>query len=399
LAGALALLGALLLALPAAAQEDPRIEQLQRQIEELQRQLNELRGEMEDRMPPPPERAPGAPEPVVSGNDKIKLSISGQINRAALISEDGDQTKFFFVDNDNASSRLHFEGTGQINDDLSAGAVLEVELRSNSTQRVSQDNESTGSASFEDRKVEVYFDSARLGRIWLGQGSTASDNTSEVDLSGTTVVATSDLPDYAGGLKFVDDGELSNATIGNSFNNFDGLSRDDRIRYDSPKFGGFQLATSAIADSKFDVAGFYTGAFDDTKLAGAAAFASDAGDFIQVNGSASLLLANGFNVTGAAGWRDFDDGGRDDGRFIYGKLGYRTHPFSIGETAFAIDGYYGEDIGADGDEAKEVGAFVVQNLDPVATELYFGYRYFDLSRDGADFDPINAVLTGARVKF
>ena len=388
----------LVLALPAAAQEDPRIEQLQRQIEELQRQLDELRGEIEDRMPPPPERAPGAPEPVVSGTDKIKLSISGQINRALLVSEDGDQTKFFFVDNDNSSSRLHFEGSGQINDDLSAGAVLEVELRSNSTRAVSQDNESTGTANFEDRKVEVYFDSAQLGRIWLGQGSTASDGTSEVDLSGTDVVGTSDLPDFAGGLQFVDDGELSGVTIGDSFDSFDG-GRDDRIRYDLPEFGAFQLATSAAADSKFDVAGFYTGAFDETKLAGAAAFASDAGDFIQANGSASLLLANGFNVTGAAGWRDFDDGDRDDGRFVYGKLGYRTQPFPIGETAFAVDGYYGEDIGADGDKAKVVGAFVVQNLDPAATALYAGYRYYNLSRNDADFDPINAVLTGARVKF
>ena len=43
--------------------------------------------------------------------------------------------------------------------------------------------------------------------------------------------------------------------------------------------------------------------------------------------------------------------------------------------------------------------FVVQNVDPVATEVYAGYRFFNLSRDDADFDPINAVLTGARVKF
>jgi hypothetical protein len=47
----------------------------------------------------------------------------------------------------------------------------------------------------------------------------------------------------------------------------------------------------------------------------------------------------------------------------------------------------------------EVGVFMVQNIDPVATELYAGYRYDDLSRNNADFDPINAVLTGARVKF
>ena len=336
---------------------------------------------------------------MVSGNDKVKLAISGQINRALLVSEDGEQTKFFFVDNDNSSSRLHFEGTGEINDDLSVGAVLEAELRSNSTRAVSQDNESTGSASFEDRKVEVYFDSARLGRIWLGQGSTASDNTSEVDLSGTDVVGTSDLPDYAGGLQFVDDGELSGVTIGDSFDNFDGAAATigSATIHRNSAASSWRPRRSPTASSTSPV--YYAGAFDDTKLAGAAAFASDAGDFIQVNGSASLLLAGGFNVTAAAGWRDFDDGDRDDGRFVYGKLGYLVHPFPIGETAFAVDGYFGQDIGADGDKASEVGVFVVQNLDPVATEVYAGYRFFNLSRDDADFDPINAVLTGARVKF
>jgi hypothetical protein len=385
--------------MPAAAQEDPRIEQLQRQIEELQRQLDELRGEVLNRMPPPPAPPAEAAPPVVSGEERIKVAISGQINRAVLISEDGEQTKFFFVDNDHASSRLRVEGSGRIDEEWSAGAVLEAELRSNSTQLVSQDDESTGTATFEDRRVEVYLDNGRLGRVWLGQGHTASDNTSEVDLSGTTVVGASELADFAGGLKFVDDGELSDVRIGQTFLNFDGLGRDDRIRYDSPKFAGFQLATSAISDSNFDVAGLYAGAFGDSKLAGAAAFASNAGDFVQVNGSASLLLAGGFNLTGAAGWRDFDDSGRDDGKFAYAKLGYLVDWFAIGATAFAVDGYYGKDVGADGDEAIAVGAFAVQNLDPVATELYAGYRHFDLSRDGADFDPINAVLSGARVKF
>jgi hypothetical protein len=398
-AGALATLGALLLALPAAAQEDPRIEQLQRQIEELQRQLDELRGEVENRMPPPPLEPPDAVQPVVSGADRIRLTISGQVNRALLFSEDGEQAKVFFVDNDHASSRIRLEAAGELTEDVTVGAVIEAELRSNSTQLVSQDDESTGTANFEDRRVEVYFESATFGTLFLGQGHTASDNTSEVDLSGTAVVGTSELADFAGGLKFVDHGDLSDVTIGNTFLNFDGLGRDDRIRYDSPQFGPFQLATSAVSDSNFDVAGFYAGDFGDSKLAGAAAFASNAGDFVQVNGSASLLLAGGFSITGAAGWRDFDDGGRDDGKFGYAKLGYLVDWFAIGATAFAVDGYYGEDIGADGDEAIALGAFAVQNLDPVATELYAGYRHFDLSRDGADFEPINAVLSGARVKF
>ena len=161
-AGALAVLGALLLALPAAAQEDPRIEQLQRQIEELQRQLDELRGEVENRMPPPPVAPPDAVQPVVSGADRIRLAISGQVNRALLFSEDGEQAKVFFVDNDNASSRIRLEAAGELTEDLAVGAVIEAELQSNSTREVSQDDESTGSASFDDRRVEVYVDSATL---------------------------------------------------------------------------------------------------------------------------------------------------------------------------------------------------------------------------------------------
>ena len=40
-----------------------------------------------------------------------------------------------------------------------------------------------------------------------------------------------------------------------------------------------------------------------------------------------------------------------------------------------------------------------RSLDAIATELYFGYRYHYVSRNDADFDPINAVLSGARLRF
>ena len=148
-AGVLALLGVLPAA--AVAQEDPRIEQMQRQIEALQRQLDELRGEVENRMPPPPERPPqAAGEPVVSGNDKIKLSISGQVNRGILVSEDGDQTKLFFVDNDNSSSSRAHRGyrRGQRGPHRRRGdrgrAALELDARGQPGQREHRDCEFRG---------------------------------------------------------------------------------------------------------------------------------------------------------------------------------------------------------------------------------------------------------------
>jgi hypothetical protein len=41
----------------------------------------------------------------------------------------------------------------------------------------------------------------------------------------------------------------------------------------------------------------------------------------------------------------------------------------------------------------------VQNIDSWGTELYAGYRNYQLERESVDFEDINAVLAGARVKF
>ncbi|MCB1832417.1 MAG: porin, partial [Geminicoccaceae bacterium] len=227
---------------------------------------------------------------------------------------------------------------------------------------------------------------------------TASNGTSEVDLSGTSLIGYSSVSDMAGGILYRDDGELSTISVGDAFSNLDGLSRDDRIRYDTPSFAGFKLSGSLVADERADVALRYSREFGGTEVAAAAAFSRKPDDFDRVNGSASILLANGISVTAAAGTEDVD-ARDDDGMFYYGKLGYQSQFFSVGNTALGIDYQYGEDIGADGDETSSFGVFAVQNIDDLATEFYLGYRYYDLDRDNTDLDAINAVLTGARVKF
>lgn len=53
------------------------------------------------------------------------------------------------------------------------------------------------------------------------------------------------------------------------FNFFDGLVRNDRIRYDSPIWEGFQFATSAIDGGAFDLAGRFAREYDDFRIAAA----------------------------------------------------------------------------------------------------------------------------------
>src|ERR1700756_4129563 len=42
--------------------------------------------------------------------------------------------------------------------------------------------------------------------------------------------------------------------VGSVFNNFGGLGRDDRIRYDTPVWEGFQLSTSYVDGGSYDAA-------------------------------------------------------------------------------------------------------------------------------------------------
>lgn len=395
------------------------IEAQQQQMEEQARQLEEMRQRLEELAAAEAETrataeaaasqaAELADEDLVSsGTSRIELAISGQINRAINVGADGNRTKVYNVDNDNSSSRLRFVGTGRPNETVTVGTVLEVELESNSSNDVSQvddfgrDGEDTGTVSFKDRKVEAFIEEKSLGRITIGQGSTASDGSSEVDLSGTTVIGYSKISDLAGGLLFYDDdaGAYADTSINDAFDNFDGLSRRDRIRYDTPKIAGFTLAADLISDQRWSTALRWGGDFGGVKAAAAIAYSDPGGDsdFI-VNGSASAVhTPSGLSLTVAAGTEDNE--GRDDGTTLYGKLGWEADLLTIGSTAFSIDYNRIEDIDDEGDEGDSVGILAVQNLSDWGVELFAGYRWHSLDRDGADFDDIHVVTGGSRVKF
>ena len=341
------------------------------------------------------------PEAVKSGGDKVKLTVSGQVNRGILFTDDGDQTDIFHVDNDNSSTRVRLVGEAKPNDNLTIGSNIEVQFESNSTAAVNQNNKrNVGPNNFTERKLELYIDSPLAGRLTIGQGDVASNSTSEVDLSGTSVVGYSGVADFAGGILFRDsNGNLTTTNVGDVFSNLDGLGRDDRLRYDTPSFSGFRFSTSFIADDRWDAAIRYGGDFGSVKAAAAIAYSDPNSNSVdnRVNGSVSLAHASGFNVTAAAGRDDRND--NRDPEFWYLKLGYQNQLNSWGNTALALDYYEGDDMGQAGDESASYGAFAVQQLDEFGTEFYLGLRNYELDRQGTDVDDVFAVLSGARVKF
>jgi predicted porin len=386
--------------------QQEQIDAQQKQIEVLVKQVEELKTTKAVKAPDHEVAEEEIPKDLVrSGGDKVSTKIYGQVNRGVLYVNDGENKEFFHVDNDNSSTRIGLRGSAKLNDDFSVGTKIEVQFESNSTASVSQDNKSgVGPNNFTERHLDLFLNSETFGKLSLGQGDTASNGSSEVDLSGTSVIGYSGVGDLAGGMKFFDQNTnaLSNVTIGGVFSNMDGLSRRDRVRYDTPPFAGFTVSGSVTERDQQDIVLRYSGKFPWFKLAGAAAYANtDASSSTenQYNGSVSVLLDNGLNVTLAGGHREMIASNREEPLFYYAKLGYKADFFAIGTTALALDYGRFNDIAQNDDKADTFALMAVQNLTELGTELYIGYRLYSLERPGSDFDEINAVLAGARIKF
>ena len=371
------------------------VEDLKALVQKLSQRVNQLEERQKS-------TEAAATKPVTSGSEKVKLSISGQVNRGLLYADDGTQSDVHHVDNDASSTRIRFIGEAKPNEELTVGAAMEVQFESNSTANVSQTGVG-GTDNFTQRRLEIYFDHMDYGKLWVGQGWTATEGTSEMDLSGTDLAGYSDTDILAGGTLFrTSTGALSATSVKSVLTNLDGLGRDDRLRYDTPKFFGFMGSVGIAQGDKSNAALRYSNAFGGTKVVGAIAYAQTQGTTFdeQVNGSASILLANGLNFTVGAGSTEAIAAGRNDASFYYGKLGFKTNGISsAGQTAFSVDYHNTEDLAMNGDEAESFGLQAVQKVNDWGTEFYVGLRQYSLDRPGVNYHDVTGILAGARVKF
>ncbi|GGF26997.1 hypothetical protein GCM10011611_36260 [Aliidongia dinghuensis] len=257
--------------------------------------------------PGPPDAVPKvAAAPVSSGGDRLKLSVSGQVDRMEIYGNDGRSSTVRNVDNNISSSRLRFVAEGRINQNTSAGANFEAQMTPNSSSNTSLTQDSPSSVTnftptggttasntggtFTARQVEVYLQNKQWGGLRLGFGSTASYQVPENDLSGTFIATYPNVADIDGGFAFRQRGAAlipgttkgtfinspANAfgpAVGTVYNFMDGLVRDDRIRYDTPVWNGLQLSASLVDGGAFDVALRYAGTWEGAKFAAAFGFA------------------------------------------------------------------------------------------------------------------------------
>lgn len=348
-----------------------------------------------------------AADDTLSSGNKNQMMIYGIVTRALLYADDGNRHELFHVDGGVENTRLGWIAEGRLNEDVTAGAHIEMDLPlSNAAGDVNLiGTESIQQTEWGVRITEVSATHRRYGKVSLGQGDTASTDRVVVDLSGSDLAVGNNPADMAGGIQFFNKTTGARATaIGDVIDKVDGIDKDDRIRYDFPEVGGVGLSLSYVAQGIWDVGLGYAREWGDLEFEMGAYFAnisaSSTTEEILWGGAGSIKHKSGLSFTLAGAVKGQKTIGRDDPHYLWGKIGYSAGLFGIGDTHFGVSYGQYDDFSQNGDKANSLGFGIVQDLEPIGSNLWLLIRNHELDQAGTDnFDDIFIVSAGTLFNF
>ncbi len=337
------------------------------------------------------------------GNRVVTLQIYGDITQGLLIWDNGRQSDAYVVDNDALGSIFGFTGKATIKPGWTAGYKMELQVQSAPSSTVTEGkNGDDPSDNFSIRHNFVYIESERLGRISLGQQSTASDGAAEVSVANTLSTGN---PDQGAG--FHPGGLIGGVPVGLALgdyaSDFDG-GRNDLVRYDSPSIYGFVVSAAWGDNDYWDVSLRFTKEWNSVKIAAAIAYADDqqtgtGADFEQVIGSVSLMhMPTGLFVNFSAGERDYEGGLNGSQYSVQGGIERKWLPYG-NTTLYGEYGNYDE-VAFAGTSAEMWGVGLVQHVDSAAMDFYAQARFWSVDDDANPLaDELTTVMLGSRIQF
>ncbi|MEO1207157.1 MAG: porin [Pseudomonadota bacterium] len=376
------------------------------------------------------------------GNRKVSLTVSGFVAQQVLFWDDGFEDNVYVTDTGSVSigTNVSFSGNAKINSEWSAGFAIKLELINADSLLVNQNSDDgniglggsgaalatlqgNGSDAVALESAYWFLKSERLGRLSVGQQSSAVDNQAIiVDGSGSLVQANYVLYDSnAFAIRNSAGGATTNwGSLGNcqTLNAYGGAAADcdgvphNNVRYDTPTYKGFGASFSWGEDDIWGASIRYAGSMRDFKVAVAAAYvhsSDEGGTGLVTNAGASanggldvaafqvgayaMHTPTGLFVYGAYGTEDNEttssvrDAGQTnpDHDVWYLKAGLRRKFVPLGHTVFY--GEYGQkddaftaglyDEGVNSTELTHWGVGVVQEIDAAAMSVWMAYRGYD----------------------
>jgi predicted porin len=388
------------------------------------------------------------------GNRKVSLTISGWVNEQIAWWDDGSEKNVYVGTSPVEQSRFKFAGKAKITSDWSAGYTIEIGVFGANGGRWDQFTPAgiSGANSVVVRKSSWNLQSKTFGKVTVGQDATATYHL--LDDADTTLTRSfydgEGAPDYQASF-FVRDRNGNFISSGGSnlrwpdvlrgFNNSTpgDNGRRNVVRYDSPEFAGFSVATAWGEDDVWDVAAIYEGGVGDFEINARAGYGHSSDEKINLchSGSAGftadcewwgvsgLILHKPTGLYVFSGYGEQIDHTRaaDAGanaalvdksdQLWFVQAGVEKKWFSLGKTnVFAQYRHDTPGSNVTGGTLRTQSADIdfwagglAQYFDSAETMLYLVYQHADgeavVGTDVAStkLDPLQQIVVGAKVNF
>lgn len=352
--------------------------------------------------------APAVVTPAHAGlnnGNKNSLVMSGQIVRALIYQDNGEQSHLFNADGVNTRSRLRWIASGQMTESVKIGGVVEMNFpTSNDGGSLGVNGETNSSqTTWGFRKTEITFTHKAAGKLSLGQSSVAGDGASTQSLlSHASIGSSHGSVELMRGSSFAQStGAITTIGTGGVANYDPG--REDRIRYDTPSFGGLKLSLSQ-QDSGASVGANYSGKFGGVSVSAAAFYRNHASSSTSLNatmgGSVAAKHDSGVAAEFGMTREDAETGTTLEGKNWHAGVGYAAALTNLGTTGFALTFNDSEDALSKGDSGDSWAITVNQNISAVGADLYAGYVKSSYSDTTATtYEDFTTIFAGTRLNF
>jgi hypothetical protein len=298
--------------------------------------------------------------------------------------------------------------SGQMTESVTVGGVVEMNMpNSNGTYAMGNGTstaDSTGDNAWGMRKTEITFAHKAAGKLSLGQGSSAGDGASTQSLGSWGPSMSAQGAAGTGNTALTNSAGVSQSVLAKSANASYDPGRVDRVRYDTPSFGGFALNASLGSQTNSAVGATYGGKFGGVQVAAAAFYSrSDGAGASGVEGTmgGSVAVKHDSGISAHLGYtKETSISGVIEGKEIHGGIGYAASLTNLGTTGFAVNYTQSDDTTSSGDEGSILGVAVNQNISAVGTDVFVSYSrvtYDDTS--ATNYDDFSAIMVGSVLAF
>lgn len=285
----------------------------------------------------------------------VDVKVSGQVNKAISVYDDGRSSDVVFADNNLAKSRFVIEGEQALNNGLTASVMMSAYFSGNRSNAITQ-NTAAGQSStptptsarppLEEEMTRVGL-AGKYGAVFIGYQDTAIDDAFYHDLGAASDVLTNGVTAHGGGLGFRASNGGALVNLGGALATpvafslgFDGsVERQSSLRFNSASWNGLNFSVSTSQGGDIDTNLRYANNYGDWDVDSAIGVAFEnntaTGTNVaerSVNASASIKHSSGIAGTLAYLEQSLErkTANKDEPKGFYAKLSYATGPWGFG---------------------------------------------------------------------